>query len=487
MTIQSSVNIGGLELRPAPFVGTSYEYTRSGDYVIGGFIIVTLSGSIVGEDIVAQISELNNLQVGSNCVELIIGCQGSSDFLQGAGRVRSIDISRSDQPFISEYSITVAVETIGGRPAVPPDPEFLRQNCLDGADYILAYSEEISIEGGEQIGQSAVYNNIGFSKSYLKGKGRISITTYGREICGVPDFDGVGSAINIINQRYNSIINFATCTNSSQPLSEYGSWNKWIDTKNIEISDNGVVTCSFDVYLNNGSCMPMAWVDLTSEDKKDLITEAKTSSVNGTIKGLSSATTALIQDKTSAGERLANAQMAFAALKRAIETTSLADLGSLTGSSGDCPAPDPCVVKPKQCTQIISASVTTSLVSGEITFNFELGDIAVNCDNNTNGNSYTVETSVDETVYSRRYQEVIIPNRGNSVIQLIGDAPREVTITTRANLSGCDKSKMNLLVSCAQGQFNNAIDSYRGWLTKSYNTSRGKYSYTITQTMVKCG
>lgn len=490
MSTPSSVSINSLQLRPAPSVSTSYEYAKSGDYIIGGFLIVTLSGSIIGQDIVNQISQLNDLQVGSNCVTLVVGCQGGSDFLSGSGRVRSVDISRSDQPFISEYSITIAIETIGGKPAVSPDPEFLRENCLNNADYILAYSEEISVDGGEQIGQKAIYNGVNFGKSYLKGKGRISITTYGREICGVPSHNGTNMALDIINSRFNAISqNFDSGCSNTGPLKDYGAWEKWIDNKTIDIGLNGsAVTCSFDLYLTKGTCNTMALVDLTVEQRKDLLTDSKSTTISGTIKGLSKATTSLGGTKAQGNERGGNAGAAFKALKQAIENTRVADLGNLTPStSGSCAPTDPCLQKPKLCTQIISVSTITSFISGEITFNMEVGDITDDCGNgNAAGKSYNIETSVEETLFTLRHQEVIIPNRGTSVIQILGDAPQQATVTTRANLTGCDAAKFPQLKACAQRAFTAATQPYNGWLVKAHNTTTGKFSYSESKTYIKC-
>ena len=63
-----SVFVNGISLRPAPYVSTSYEYNRSGEYVIGGFLIVSLAGTIVGEDTSAQINQLSGLQMLTNCM-----------------------------------------------------------------------------------------------------------------------------------------------------------------------------------------------------------------------------------------------------------------------------------------------------------------------------------------------------------------------------------------------------------------------------------
>ena len=131
MSKPSSVTINGMQLKPAPFVSTSYEYNKSGEYVIGGFLIVTLSGTLVGEDIVSQMQSIGMLSANLNCVNLIIGCQGGSDFLDGAGRIKNVDVSSGDQPFVANYTITIALETVGGSPAVDPDPDFLTRNCLN--------------------------------------------------------------------------------------------------------------------------------------------------------------------------------------------------------------------------------------------------------------------------------------------------------------------------------------------------------------------
>jgi hypothetical protein len=478
--------LAGQNLRPAPYVSTSYEYNKSGDYVISGFLIVTLSGSIIGEDIVSQISNLNGL-VGRNCVGLTIGCQGGNDFLTGAGRVRSVDISKSDQPFVSQYTITVALETVDGEQAVKPDPEFLRQNCITSANYILSYNEEITLEGGDQIGYVGNYNGVDISKSYVKARGRISITPFAREICGVPSYNGNNEAIAILNQRYTVLTSLTPCITVSNPLSDYSGWSKWIDTKNIEIGSNGV-SCTFDLYMSRGSCRPMAWTEVTSETSTDLITKIKRGTVNGTIKGLSTSTMSLLQDKTGSNERLTNARMVFNALKAVIINAPYGAEIKITGTIGVCNN-NPCdlsnVAKPL-CRQIISSSVSTSIVSGEITFTFEVEDIE-NCpDSKKDGSIYTLETTIDEKVYAMRHQEFIIPNRGKSVIQLLGDEPAEVTISTRGTITSCDTQHLPTLKQCATQNHNTQSRPYNSWLRKDYRTREGTLSYEITEVKVRC-
>jgi hypothetical protein len=485
-TLSSSVTIGGQPLRPAPYVSTSYEYNKSGDYVISGFLIVTLSGSIIGKDIVNQITALNGL-VGKNCISLVVGCQGGSDFLNGNGRVRSVDISRSDQPFVSQYTITVALETVDGQQAVKADPEFLRSNCLTTADYILSYNEEITLEGGDQIGDTGTFVSTSITKSYVKARGRISITPFARDICGVPSYNGNAQAISILNDRYSALTSMTPCTTGVNPLSKYSGWSKWIDTKNIEIGSNGV-SCTFDLYMSRGTCNPMAWTEVTYEGSTDLITQIKRGTVSGTIRGLSTQTMGLVSDKTMANERLTNAITVFNKLKNDIINTPYGAEITIIGVIGICKN-DPCdlsnVPKPL-CRQIISSTVTTSVVSGEITFSFEVEDIE-NCpDSKKDGRIYTLESTVDEKMYGMRHQEFIIPNRKNSVIQLLGDEPREVTINTRGTITSCETKYLPTLKACVITNHNTQTRPYNGWLQKSKSTREGTLSYEITEVRVSC-
>ena len=56
-----SIFLAGRSLRPAPFVSTSYEYARAGDNIVGGFLIVTLTGTLVDENIQAKITEIEEV------------------------------------------------------------------------------------------------------------------------------------------------------------------------------------------------------------------------------------------------------------------------------------------------------------------------------------------------------------------------------------------------------------------------------------------
>lgn len=490
-TQTSSVILNGMNLRPAPFVSTSYEYNTSGDYVIGGFLMVNLDGTIVGKDsgdLISQMATISALQTSSNCVAVTIGCQGNPDFLNGAGRVRSVSINKGDQPFLLTYTITLALETVDGNPAVEPDEEFLNRHCLtkEQAKFILNYSESLSIEG-EGSAISSTDSGFNVSKSYIKGKGSISITCFGREICGIPQFNGVDQALLILEQRANALMNFTMCI-PGHPLAAYSGWSKWLDTKQLEINDSGNVTWSFDLYMSNGGGTPFAWVDINTDDKKDhkTTTPKINRSISGTIRGLSSATLNFLGHKALINERLANADRALGiVLPKIINGSWPGESTNLSGQEGNCTiTTSPCSNnEPEICYQRLSSNISRSVVSGEITFNAEYGDInACKPQGDTN-----VDVSVEETLPATRYVEFIVPNIGNAIIQYMGDTPHKANVTVKGDLNGCDQTVIAKVMACVDSEFNKAISKYNGWLVTNNSYTINTYSYSKTRSFVKCG
>lgn len=477
------IKVGGVSLRPAPYVSTSYEYNKFGEYTIGGVLLVTLSGTLIGEDILSQMNELSQKQMNTNCVNIIIGCSGGSQFLEGAGRIRSIDISPSDQPFMATYSMQIAVETSGGKPIVEPDEQFLNNNCLSGVKYLQSYSETLSVQG-EGSSLSNTDTTLGLSKSYAKASGQISVSCFGREICGVPEFDGIEESLKIIKQRASALLSLNACGDNN-PIASFSGWTKWLDTKKLDIDTGaGVVTWSFDLYLSNGGCAPSAWADITTEDKFDQKKKMKTKTISGTIKGLSSSTADYLGNKASANERLANATAAFGKITSMVTGGSWPGDGIvLSGTSGSCTAPDPCDQNPV-CYQRVSSNLTKSVVSGEITFSAEFADIS-SC--KPNGGIGSVDVTVEVNHPATRIVEFIVPNGVNAVIQTIGDTPARATVTARGTLSGCDKNKITELKNCVNAEFNKKTSGFNGWIVLKNKESFGTYSYSRTREYIRCG
>lgn len=489
-----SVFINGSSLRPAPYVSTSYEYNRSGEYVIGGFLIITLSGTIVGKDIADEINKLSSLQMATNCVSVSIGCSGGSGFLSGAGRVRSVTINPSDQPYLASYSMQLALETVDDGPAVEADEEFLRQTCLDtigtSIGFLQSYSETLSISGdGNTI--ASVDNVLQISKSYIKASGKINITSFMKEVCGIPQYNGINNSIQILKLRAQSLMSMNICVPDS-PLAQFSGWNKWLDTKTLTINGDGSVDWTFDLYMSKGSAKPFAWIDVNTEDSQDQKRKTATKIISGTIKGLSSASIEdYLADKAGVNERIVNAQMAFDALQGVIQGGSwpsdeIVLTGEEAGENEEEEEKNPCEQEDEEefCTQRISSTVKKSPVSGEISFSAEYGPISV-CKPKGVGK---IDTTIDEQLPASRHIEYIIPGAGDSlVIDLKAPTPWRVTVTARGSLQGCDKTKRDELEACVEAAFQKIIDTLDGlWLEVNKTKNIGTYSYSLSKEFVRC-
>lgn len=486
-----SIFINGESLRPAPFVSTSYEYNTSGPYVIGGFLIVNLSGTIVGEDIAAQINSISQYQTNSNCVSIIIGCSGSSDFLEGSGRIRSVTVSPGDQPFTASYSMQIAVESIGGAPAVTPDTEFLTRTCLSSSDaqFLMNYTETLEVSGeGSTI--SNVDNTLQISKSYIKASGRISLACFTKEVCGIPTYNGQETLVNVIKSRAQSLMSMNICVQGS-PLAQFAGWNKWLDTKSLTINGDGSADWSFDLYMSKGSAKPFAWIDVTTSDRQNHKEKTQNYNISGNIRGLSSASIDdYLSNKVDTNERITNAQSAFSALSSSISNGSWPSDGvTLTASACNTPPPDqsdPCEEDQEEqyCKQRISCSTKISPVSGEISFSAEFGSINT-CNPSANGN---IDFSVEEQLSVARHYEYIIPGYGDSVVvDLNAPTPHTLTITARGQLNSCDKTKLPQLISCVEALFAEQLSKTPGvWVLVTKSKTIGSVSYSITQEFIEC-
>lgn len=479
-----SVILNGQSLRPAPFVSTSYEYNMSGKYIIGGVLLVNLSGTIVGTDIVEQINSISSLQANTSCLSIVIGCSGGSDFLSGSGRIRSINITPSDQPYTASYSMQIAVETLdGGSPAVEPDTEFLNRTCLTNVSFLQSYNESLSVTGEANI-IGSVDNVLQVSKSYIRAVGKISITSYMRNICGIPQYNGLTNSLNLLQSRVQSLMNMNVCAEDS-PLSQFSGWNRWLDTKSLSINSNGNVEWSYEMYLSKGSCKPLAWIDITTEDKKDQIKQISSKTISGTIKGLSSATVSdYLGDKVNTNERITNAETAFNGLLTIISNGSWPS-DDITLTAPNCTNPNnPCPQQqPPMCLQRTSSAIKKSPVTGEISFTAEFSPISSCLPSN-------VELTVDEFSPVARHAEYIIPGAIDAVVvDLNAPTPHRVSVTARGSIQNCDKTKLPQLMSCVDSIFNNQlaqIQSSGVWIVTKNTKSIGTYSYTLSKEFVEC-
>lgn len=496
-----SIILNGKSLRPAPFVSTVYEYAKYNNFILGGTLVVTLSGTLVDEKIVDKVEEINNLQANSNCLTLTIGCgeTGGKDFLDGSGRIRSVDVSYDNQPFVATYTIVVAIETINGQPAVKPDPGFAKSLGIQEGSvplFLAGYSETLTIDGSADIIGSHD-GEMSISKASIKGGGSIKIKVPGNNfVCGYPSVNLINQIKNFLDARSAAIINGL---GSPNPFSIYTSWEKWLDTRSLEIATNGNVTWKFDLYMiKRGGFTPKALVDINTNDRMDQKTLKKTRSLSGTIKGLSLAS---IDDhlnhKVNINERIGNAQSIFDLLDQQFLNKGTWPGGNNPTLTGDnnCPVPpNICVAPPNPvCYQRSSHSVTKSPISGELSFTMEFQDI-----DSCSAQDFTLDITIDENFPANNIQEIIIPNRTlrpghlypRSIIQTINPTAHTVTITIRANLKGCDSSRLTNMIETVCCKLNDIVNtefsSLAGWFYRDQSENAGLYSYTVTHKRAKC-
>lgn len=484
MRTKSGVMLGSKYLIPAPYVNSNYEYIKFGGYILGGVLNVVLDGTIASENIAQEIQNIASLSANTDCVKLIVGCDGSPDFLEGAGRITNVSVNASDSsPFTANYSITVSLETVNNKPAVEPDPDFLQLFGLSNVSFIKEYNEEITVEGDATV-IGYVDNALTVSKSFIKASGSISVTSSTKIVCGVPSFNGIGQSIRLLKERYESLSSFSF-NQSGHPLSRYAGWTRWLDSKSITIDESGKVSCSFDIYLTKGPCSPIARIDIRTEDKIDYKLNSSSPpipnrTISGTINGLSTATNDLLQDKTTSNERLSNALVAYGGLEAFIKSGYWpGGVAELSGEEGECKPPE-CPPLPQTLHyERLSSNVNISKVAGEITFSAEFGPTS-----NCLLNNFDIETTVEEDFPVTRFREFIIPNSPNPVIQYIGDTPHKATVTAQGSIKNCDKTTKPKLISCVKSSFDKVSQPYLGWLKTSEQITESKFGYKIISAFI---
>ena len=336
--------------------------------------------------------------------------------------------------------------------------------------------------------KSLNFEFVKLSKSFIKGSGSINLVIYGSAVCDDPSFDDVQQAINILNKRASQLMSFTFCGNQTHPLSKYSGWNKHLDTKTLKIDDTGAVEWTFDLYMTNGGCTPIAWVDINTDSRIEYQSgpdEKKTKNISGTIRGLSQKTNGSVDNKSGSGERMSNARSALGVVLPEVISGEWPNPDhGISGTMGTPPdEPDSeCQPENKVCYQRISSNISMSTVAGEISFSAEFADINA-CQ--PKGNSI-IDVSIEESLPVLRYVEFIVPNIGNSIVQIMGDTPHEATVTVRGALQGCDKEKIQTTIECVDEQFEKSIRKYNGWLIRNDAKTISTYNYSKTRSFIKC-
>ena len=493
------VEIGGSGLRPAPKFTIDTQPHMCGEYIIGGLIIVKISGELFGNDLTDLQTKIKaKTDLSGTCQSFKISCGDSTLFDITLAFIKDVNITPTDQPFNANYSFSVIIDTINGNSAIIPDKRFLDYYnvVVPSGINLLSYDESLAVSP-DSIGQVAITTSGTFKKFNLKVNGSIDIQAYSKP-CDTPStfttdeqIEGVADGVlaelyTILSTRAGHFLsNNTEVLKDTYPfLEDYDIEDDWFtmaDTKSLTIDPlTYKISWSFDLLLysqpSGSTCYSKALIDFNITDTIDQMNYLSTFNAKGTVKGLSDITVAPIDNKVLSSEKLANARAAYLLLM------TYSNIGDYKGHSIDGCGPFG-ATPPAICYQIASSSVTESYNAGEITFDLQYADVET-----CQLGGMTIDLSLSEDMPARKHVEFIIPGRGTSLVQVgFNLTPYKATLTATGKINNtCDMSlATGVLKTCVENRFNeiesiNGLNSSNILLLKS-STSQGRYSYKITK------
>lgn len=476
------VLINSAALRPAPEISISNEKFTSGDYIIGGFIKVQLSGQLIGSsssNLNSKISTLTSYH--AKCLPVVISCSDNT-VIDGDGFVRNVNISPSDQPFMVSYTIDIEVTRNFGTKSIVPDQQFTTLYSLTVPDgiHLLSYEESLSISTTDDLGKTGIFGET-FTKPALKLTGSISVQTHNAMCSGLNSSDMLDGLYTILQSRAQKILALDPALSATYPiLGNYldSSWSAIHDTKSLSINKlDNKIDWRFDLFIYKGECNPKAIVTIEKTESTDQLTGLSTFALKGTIKGLSDVTTNTIDNKILSSDKLINAATVYS------EVVDGSWIGSYYGykilgckTAASLPG--------TTCFQRSSSQVTQNSNSGEISFNASYADVE-----SCQMGGTQIDISITENRPALNYVSFIVPNRGYPIVQVsTSQTPLKVEVTASGKLNSCNTSLIGDLINCVQARLISAVDDngYAGYLLEQEEETIGKYTYSITRRYIAC-
>lgn len=476
------VLINGAALRPAPEISISNEKFTSGDYIIGGFLKVQLSGQLIGSSSSNLNSKINTItSYHSKCLPIVISCGGNT-VVDGDGFFRNISISPSDQPFMVSYSIDIEVTRNFGSKSIKPDDQFtdLYDISIPDSLHLFSYEESLSLSTTDDLGKTGIFGET-FTKPSLKLTGSISVQTH-NAMCSDTNSDTMLTQLyTLVESRAQKILGLNPALSATYPiLGNYidGTWSAIHDTKSLSINKlDNKIDWRFDMFIYKGSCNPKAIVTIEKTESTDQLTGLSSFSLKGTIKGLADSTSNAIDNKILSSDKLINAYNIYT------EVVDGSWIGSYYGykilgckTAASLPG--------TTCYQRSSAQVTQNSNSGEISFNATYADVE-----SCQMGGTQIDISITENRPALNYASFIVPNRGYPLVQIsTSQTPLKIEVTASGKLNSCNTSLMGDLINCVQARLNDAIadNGYAGYLLEQEEETIGKYTYSITRRYIAC-
>lgn len=464
----ATVTIDGNTLRPAPFVSINVEKYYSGDIIIGGKWVVSLSGTVYGENFGDTISNVNSiLSLISNtneCVPIIIEC-GGNKLINGYGKIVGGNIDQGDQSSwinVAPYSITIDVYINEDQAVVTPSDQLSSYNISNAL--ISSLNENFTLNYNEESSKGDLINgsNIHGTRAHVKLDFDINIT--GMPVCvGISSLKGgLEAAEQVIVARIQDLKrgifpNSLGTPNLSGEISAYTSGSTFINLRNVNVNPiNGTISVNGSAIYRPQNCShPDSLIQVNVETQNNGEDPTiKTVTISGTIEGLSSDDFNNIIDHSSfpsaVSNRIGVAQSAWSEIHSAANDIALAHqdvdaniachsgLGNLCDTAVD-----------KVCDEF-------SINSSQRTHNYHDGTISftIVCSNKRHCNLpgfiyYNVDVAED---YG--HQQIVphtIIGRGYPIIQNLNcTTARTKTVTVSGRLDSCGINDRDALQNCVE-------------------------------------
>lgn len=488
MTIKAPIlRIGDLVLDDtyAPLVNVSFEYFKTkGAEIIGGLQKFTITGTVTvgdeanlvtGANVMAKLKQIRDVGKKTKCVNVNL-----PGFYVGQAKITNVTIDQgSDPSWINQGQFSIEVSA--RLSSIPTN-----SLGITVEDNVVDISRSETVEIGEDAhgyvvsaGQSVV-----FSKTFVKYSVKANLTC--RPLC--PNMGGQNSSTISVLKK------ILTRSTQNQIINRYRTWIPMLQNRSLEISTEGSVSFNADIILLPPNSSFFAFVDISFEHNRSYQDKKTSKKINGTVNGL-----APIQwndliniSDTSSASKLANAEIAFQAIK-----SQFFDLSSWGGNQLELLDIPGCPVEESDCgkdkdnagdIKPTSSTISKNRTDGVINFDFEWssGDSGDCVDEN----GIKKEVTVEVTEPQPSLIEHVIPGVGTLLQDLNCLTAKTVdfTSTTTYPDSSCGAEQQECET---ENRINEEIRKYippeggDGWLVIKHTKTKTKNSFIINKRYIR--
>lgn len=488
-----SITIGSLVLdeeQYAPTSNISFEYyTSDSGEIIGGNIIAKITGIVsvsdqdgskTGSVVMSRLALIRKLGSSPKCVVTT----GIPNFnpLGDKARITNVTIDQGPDPsWVNQGAYSIELR---GLISSIPSNSF----GITAADGVVELSRKESITIGEDS-HGYVYDEVnGVSKAFIRFSNSISLKceTY----CG-----STNTTISVLKRLVKYGIS------NSKLITLYGAYKKYLQSRSIEIDNDGSISFSCDMILLPPTSTGTALVDLIFSYNRTYESKDITYVTSGTVTGLVNIDWGDLVTlvSTCSVSKLANAMGTFTKVRGKYEDlnswagqtlelnekpncppTSNTNIGRCENKPEDGGNEDSNYIKPS------SGTISVSRTDGVINFNFEWSTTQDSSGGTCIKDGIKTETTVEIIEPQPQYVEHILPGRGTLIQNLNCKSAKKVNITVATsypedNCGNKTKCTTNDGLAIAINQYVPA----KALLIEN-TTTETRNSYTIRQNFIEC-